>query len=130
MSKTMSLKHYSTFTPKDTYTMTLKRTMLIREEIWHAVQSAVIIDFGKSTKINSSKQKKTQAKQEQKIVPEIVSGQAIASAASDVYSFRKLVDFICKRADLNLGAKLSLLKNLALSRTLYLGHDSLNSFSI
>lgn len=49
----------------------------------------VFIDFGKSINVNSPKQKKTLSKSEQKMAPEIDSGQATASTASDVYSFSK-----------------------------------------
>ena len=93
----------------------LKANNMVLERRYGMQFNLVIIDFGKITKINSPKQKKTLSKPKQKIAPEIVSGQATASTASYVYSFWKLVDFICKRADLNLGAKLSLLKSLALS---------------
>lgn len=84
----------------------------------------VIIDFGKSTKIDSPMKKKSMTKSEQKIyrqsfphiAPEIINGTRTQTIASDVYSFAKLVQFLCdKEAVKNLGAEREILKNLALS---------------
>ena len=71
--------------------------------------NAVIMDFGKSTKIDLPEPKKTLSKSEQNnyrqsythIAPEIVCGQATASTASDVYSFGRLMEFVFQKADLN-----------------------------
>ena len=102
----------------------LKANNVVLEVRYGMQVNPVIIDFGKSTKINSPKlKKKTLSKSEQKIyretyphiAPEIVCGEATVSTASDVYSLAKLMEFICKKTDLNLGAKRLLLKNLALS---------------
>ena len=101
----------------------LKANNVVLERRYGMQFNAVIIDFGKSTKIDSPAPKKTLSKSEQKmyrqscphIASEIVSGQATASTASDVYSFGKFIEFVCQKADLNLGTKRSLLKNLALS---------------
>ena len=84
----------------------------------------VIIDFGKSTKIDAPAKKKSMTKAEQKlyrqsfphIAPEIINGTRTQTIASDVYSFAKLVQFLCdKEALKNLGAEAEILKNLALS---------------
>ena len=83
----------------------------------------VIIDFGKSTKIDAPMKKKSMTKAEQKlyqqslphIAPEIVNGTRTQTIASDVYSFAKLVQFLCDKEALNLGAESEILKNLALS---------------
>ena len=101
----------------------LKANNVVLERRYARQYNAVIIDFGKSTKIDSPEPKKTLSKSEQKIyrqtyphiAPEIVSGQATASNASNVYSFGRLIEFVCQKALLNLGAKRSFLKNLALS---------------
>lgn len=68
--------------------------------------------------------KKSMTKSEQKIyrqsfphiAPEIINGTRTQTIASDVYSFAKLVQFLCdKEAVKNLGAEREILKNLALS---------------
>ena len=100
----------------------LKVNNVVLERRYGRQYNAVIIDFGKSTTIDSL-EPKTLSKSEQKIyrqsyphiAPEIICGQATASTASDVYSSGRLMGFLCQKADLNLGAKRSLLKNLALS---------------
>ena len=83
----------------------------------------VIIDFGKSTKINAPTKKKSMTKADQKlywqsfphIAPEIVNGTRTQTIASDVYSFAKLVQFLCDKETLqNLGAEAEILKNLPL----------------
>lgn len=48
------------------------------------------------------------------IVFEIVCGEVIVLIVSDVYLLVKLMEFICKKIDLNLGVKWLLLKNLVL----------------
>ena len=68
--------------------------------------NAVIIDFGKSTTIDGIK-KKNLSKADQRvsqqryphIAPEIVSGTGSQTAASDVYSLAKLVNFVCDKTD-------------------------------
>lgn len=83
----------------------------------------VIIDFGKSTKIDAPVKKKSMTKAEQKIyrqsfphiAPEIINGTSTQTIASDVYSFAKLVQFLCDKEALNLGAESQIVKNLALS---------------
>ena len=84
----------------------------------------VVIDFGKSTFIGETPERKMcMSTQEQKeyikkyphVAPEIVSGRAFYSIASDTYSFAKLIDFLCDKAGLNLGcAKRVLAKHCAL----------------
>ena len=49
------------------------------------------------------------------IAPEIVNGTRTPTIASDVYSFAKLIQFLCDKEVLNLGAERQILKNLALS---------------
>ena len=91
----------------------LKANNVVLEKRYGKQYNAVIIDFGKSTKIDSPEPKKTLSKSEQKIyrqsyphvAPKIVFCQATASTASDVYSFGRLMKFVCQKADLNLGAK-------------------------
>ena len=84
----------------------------------------MIIDFGKSTKIDVPSKKKSMTKAKQKlysqsfphIAPEIINGTRTQAIVSDVYSFAKLVQFLCdKEALKNLGAEAETLKNLALS---------------
>lgn len=83
----------------------------------------VIIDFGKSTKIDAPVKKKSMTKAEHKIyrqsfphiAPEIINGTSTQTIASDVYSFAKLVQFLCDKEALNLGAESQIVKNLALS---------------
>ena len=65
----------------------------------------VIIDFGKSTKIDAPAKKKSMTKAEQKlyrqsfphIAPEIINRTRAQTIASDVYSFAKLVQFLCDK---------------------------------
>ena len=100
----------------------LKANNVVLEDRSH-LSNPVIIDFGKSTKINDPKKKKCMSKAEQRvyrqiyphIAPEIVSGSRNASIASDVYSFAKLIQFLCDKDVLNVGAEGQILKNLALS---------------
>ena len=84
----------------------------------------VIIDFGKSLKVDSPRAKrKPVSKAEQKayreryphIAPEIVSGTGTESYASDVYSFGKLVEFLFSKRVLSLGAQRVMIMNLARS---------------
>ena len=49
------------------------------------------------------------------IAPQIVNRTRTQTIASDVYSFAKLVQFLCNKEALNLGAESEILKNLALS---------------
>ena len=84
----------------------------------------VVIDFGKSTFIGEThERKRVMSTKEQKeymekyphVAPEIVSGSGFYSIASDTYSFAKLIDFLCDKAGLNLGsAKRVLAKHCAL----------------
>ena len=84
----------------------------------------VIIDFGKSTfigvtheqkRLMSTKEQKEYMKKYPHVAPEIVSGRASYSIASDTYSFAKVIDFLCDKAGLNLGsAKRVLAKHCAL----------------
>ena len=84
----------------------------------------VVIDFAKSTFIDetperkmcmSTKEQKECIKKYPHAAPEIVSGRAFYSIASDTYSFAKLIDFLCDKAGLNLGsAKRVLAKHCAL----------------
>ena len=102
----------------------LKANNVVLEDRSH-LYNPVNIDFGKSTKINDPKKKKKKcmSKAEQRvyrqiyphIAPEIVSGSRNASIASDVYSFAKLIQFLCDKDVLNVGAERQILKNLALS---------------
>ena len=84
----------------------------------------VVIDFGKSTFIDetperkmcmSTKEQKEYIKKYPHLAPEIVSGRSFYSIASDTYSFAKLIDFLCDKARLNLrSAKRVLAKHCAL----------------
>ena len=85
--------------------------------------NAVVIDFGKSRKIDAPKKRKNLSKAKQKvyqqsyphIAPEIVSGTGDQTTASDVYSLAQMVNFICDKTGLVLSAEFVILKNLALS---------------
>ena len=85
--------------------------------------NAVIIDFGKSSKIDEPKKKKKLSKADQKlfrqsypyIAPEIVSGAGNPTTASDVYSLGHMVNVIRNKTGLVLSAEFVILVNLALS---------------
>ena len=85
--------------------------------------NAVVIDFGKSKKIDAPKKRKNLSKAEQKvyqqsyphIAPGIVSGTGDQATASDVYSLAQMVNFICDKTGLVLSAEFVILKNLAVS---------------
>lgn len=85
--------------------------------------NAVVIDFGKSKKIDAPKKRKNLSKAEQKvyqqsyphITPGVVSGTGDQATASDVYSLAQMVNFICDTTGLVLSAEFVILKNLAVS---------------
>jgi serine/threonine protein kinase len=101
----------------------LKANNVVLEMRYGSRYNPVIIDFGKSTRINAPKPKKCLSPADQRmyrqtyphIAPEIVSGKGTSSTASDVYSFANLIEFVRLKAELNLGAQRVLLKNLGLS---------------
>ena len=85
--------------------------------------NAVIIDFGKSSKIDEPKKRKKLSRADQKafsqsyphIAPEIVSGTRSQTVASDVYSLAQMIQVVCKKSGLVLSAEFVILVNLALS---------------
>lgn len=84
----------------------------------------VVIDFGKSTfigetherkRLMSTKERNEYMQKYPHVAPEIVCGSASYSIASDTYSFAKMIDFLCDNAGLNLdSAKRVLAKHCAL----------------
>lgn len=89
----------------------LKANNVVLEVRYGMRFNPVIIDFGKSTRIDASKPKKCLSQAEQTIyrqtylhiAPEIVSSKGTVSTTSEVYSFAKLIEFVCSKTNLNLG---------------------------
>ena len=85
--------------------------------------NAVVIDFGKSKKIDAPKKRKNLSKAEQNvyqqsyphIAPGIVSGTGDQATASDVHSLPQMVNFISDKTGLVLSAEFVILRNLAVS---------------
>ena len=111
----------------------LKANNVVLEESRHF--NSVITDFRKSTKIDTPMKKKSTTKADQKIyrqsfpciAPEIINGTRTQTISSNVYSFIKLVQFLCDNKALNLRAEPEILKNLTVSEGPETDHNLVHS---
>lgn len=93
----------------------LKVNNVIVEKCEHTF-NAIIIDFGKSSKVNDCRhRKKTMTSEEQlsysqlypHIAPEIVNGSDVPSTKSDIFSFGKLIQYLEEHSSIDIKAVLN-----------------------
>lgn len=103
----------------------IKPNNIVLEKREDGIYNPVIIDFGKSCRISAPPPLKTLSEREQKvykskypyIAPEIVEGRSRKSVKSDIFSFAKVVVFLCETVSLNvLSRSRSWYNSCALSR--------------